>query len=73
MTLDNNTSVVFNAQSSFTQADSLLFFATDLDPAISHMIIVENTDGSDLSLLLGGFKSVVPSPSVNIHLPFLIN
>ena len=62
----DNTTTQYNAHSSFTQSDSLLFFATDLDPTVLHTVTINNTDGSDLSLLIDGFKSIVESPSVSI-------
>ncbi|KJA27599.1 hypothetical protein HYPSUDRAFT_51655 [Hypholoma sublateritium FD-334 SS-4] len=65
----DNTTTQFNARSSFTQSDSLLFFATDLDPTVLHTVTINNTDGSDLSLLIDGFKSIVESPSTSTAAP----
>jgi hypothetical protein len=62
VSLDNTTSTTLSARSSFTQSSSLLFFATDLDPATPHSIQVENLDGSELALLVGGFNAIVPYP-----------
>ncbi|KAF7782135.1 hypothetical protein Agabi119p4_1511 [Agaricus bisporus var. burnettii] len=51
--LDDVQSPIFSARSSFTQLDSLLFFASGLDPNVSHHIVVRNEGGS-LQLKSGG-------------------
>ncbi|KAG6853778.1 hypothetical protein C0991_001489 [Blastosporella zonata] len=43
------------AQTNFT--DTLLFYATGLDPTIPHDVQIINEDGSDLSLKVGGFEA----------------
>ncbi|KAF8971212.1 hypothetical protein BDZ97DRAFT_1914217 [Flammula alnicola] len=60
----DNTTVTLSGRSSFTQDDSLLFFASDLDPNALHTVTVQNLDGSELSLLVNGFKSLTaPAPT----------
>ncbi|KAG6828003.1 hypothetical protein H0H92_009695 [Tricholoma furcatifolium] len=54
--LDNVTSK-FSGQATFTNSDTVLFFATGLDPTIEHDIEIVNDDGSDLSLKVGGFQA----------------
>ncbi|PPQ89465.1 hypothetical protein CVT25_011991 [Psilocybe cyanescens] len=61
VTLDNVTSS-FSARSSFTDYESLLFFASGLDPNAMHSVEVRNQDGGELSLLVGGF-STASSPT----------
>ncbi|KAJ7134976.1 hypothetical protein C8R43DRAFT_1021708 [Mycena crocata] len=53
VTLDNVTTV-FSGQSSFSQADSLLFFASGLDAETIHNLEIINTQGATLVLPVGG-------------------
>lgn len=54
VTLDGNQSPIFSARSSFTNSNSLLFFASGLDANSSHQITVRN-EGGTLQLKSGGF------------------
>ncbi|KAJ6498981.1 hypothetical protein C8R45DRAFT_1210836 [Mycena sanguinolenta] len=53
VTLDNVTTS-FSARSSFSQADSLLFFASGLDAETTHHLNITNTGGATLVLPTGG-------------------
>ncbi|KAJ7268659.1 hypothetical protein B0H12DRAFT_1320500 [Mycena haematopus] len=53
VTLDNVTTS-FSARSSFSQANSLLFFASGLDAETTHHLNITNTDGATLVLPVGG-------------------
>ncbi|KAG6849640.1 hypothetical protein H0H93_006644 [Arthromyces matolae] len=55
ITLDNVTST-FTGQSSSTNTDVVLFYATDLDPTITHDVQIKNEDGGNLSLKVAGFQ-----------------
>ncbi|KAF8894333.1 hypothetical protein CPB84DRAFT_1293010 [Gymnopilus junonius] len=59
VTLDNVTTTL-NGRSSFTVDNALLFFASELNSAIEHSIVVENLDGGQLSILSGGVNVFVP-------------
>ncbi|KAF5385911.1 hypothetical protein D9615_002628 [Tricholomella constricta] len=54
--LDNVKSTL-SGRSSFSNPNSLLFFATGLDPFKPHDVQVINEDGGELSLKVGGFKA----------------
>ncbi|KAL0956634.1 hypothetical protein HGRIS_002768 [Hohenbuehelia grisea] len=51
----DGSSTTLSAKSSFSQADTLLFFATGLDANTTHSIEVFNADGRDLSVQADGF------------------
>jgi hypothetical protein len=51
----------FSAKSSFTTEDTLLFYASDLDPNVTHTVQVINA-GGDLSLDVGGFSVFLTEP-----------
>ncbi|KAJ7072042.1 hypothetical protein C8F01DRAFT_1243129 [Mycena amicta] len=53
VTLDN-VSTTYSARSSFTQADSLLFFASGLDADTVHHLEINNTQGATLVLPVRG-------------------
>lgn len=53
VTLDNVTTS-FSARSSFSQANSLLFFASGLDAQATHKLEIINTEGATLVLPVGG-------------------
>lgn len=55
--LDDGVRQNFSAKSSFTKNDSLLFYASGLDPTQVHQWDITNEDGSALILPLGGFTS----------------
>ena len=59
VTVDNVTTTL-SAESSFTSYDSLLFYATGLDPGSTHFVQVSNSGGGNLSLLVGGFNTFAP-------------
>jgi hypothetical protein len=54
---------MFSARSSFTKDDTLLFFASGLDPSQNHTleIINESEDGSLLMFPAGAFNASVPN------------
>lgn len=54
MILDN-AKTTLSGQSSFRQEDSILFFASGLDPKSRHDLQVVNEDGRELSLRADGF------------------
>lgn len=56
VTLDN-ISTSLSGQSSFTAHDTLLFFASDLDPNLNHSVEIRNDGGGNLALLVGGFNA----------------
>ncbi|KDR67573.1 hypothetical protein GALMADRAFT_130366 [Galerina marginata CBS 339.88] len=60
VTLDNVTSSLLSGRSSFTAYDSLLFYASGLDPEATHSVEVRNL-GGDLSLLVDGVSTFSPS------------
>lgn len=60
VTIDNVTTNL-SSQSSFAGLDSLLFFASDLDCTSVHSVEVANSGGGNLSLLVVGFNTFVPS------------
>ncbi|KAJ7693304.1 hypothetical protein B0H17DRAFT_1199824 [Mycena rosella] len=64
VTLDNVTTS-FSGESSFTQADSLLFFASGLDAETVHNLEIFNTQGATLVLPVGGVSvfALAQSPS----------
>jgi hypothetical protein len=55
VTLDNITTN-YTGQSPFTKLDSLLFFASGLDPQAPHRVEVVNDDGALLALQADGFR-----------------
>ncbi|KAF4620281.1 hypothetical protein D9613_000204 [Agrocybe pediades] len=61
VTIDNATSSILNGQSSFTSYNSLLFFASDLDPNGTHSVEVRNVGSGELSLITPPPPST-PSP-----------
>ncbi|KAH9484874.1 hypothetical protein JR316_0001776 [Psilocybe cubensis] len=70
VTLDNVTNS-FSARSSFTDYESLLFFASGLDPNAMHSVEVRNQGGGELSLLVDGFSTFVSYKQVSHRLPLL--
>lgn len=69
--LDNVTTTL-SAQSSLTQQNTLLYFATGLDIATLHNVQVINEGGGDLSLNSDGFQvySVKPPRFVFTFFPY---
>ena len=47
-----------SARSSFTTYDTLLFYATGLDPNVTYSVLVKNEGGGSLSLPVNGFSVV---------------
>ncbi|KAJ7282964.1 hypothetical protein C8J57DRAFT_55731 [Mycena rebaudengoi] len=71
VTLDNITTS-FSGRSSFTQSDSLLFFASGLDAEVPHNLEIVNTQGAALVLPVGGasvFSLVQTPPSTSSSTP----
>ena len=74
----DNVATTLSAKSSFQKQDSLLFYASSLDPNVTHTVKVINEDGGDLSLEVDGFSvfsaestmfvMFVPPSRVLIHL-----
>ncbi|PPR01256.1 hypothetical protein CVT24_006020 [Panaeolus cyanescens] len=60
VTLDNSTSTSLSGRSSFTSFNTTLYFATGLDPSVTHSIEIRNADGGELALLVGGFNTFTP-------------
>lgn len=67
VTLDNATTSL-SGQSSFTQQDTLLFFASGLDPEALHEIQVINEDGSELVLITNGFNAFAVEPPMFVSI-----
>lgn len=64
VTLDN-ISTTLSGKSSFTAHDTLLFFASDLDPKLNHSVEVRNDGGGNLALLFGGFNAYATGAVLN--------
>ncbi|KAL1679395.1 hypothetical protein EV122DRAFT_289577 [Schizophyllum commune] len=63
VTLDGNMTTTLSARSSFTNHDVLLFYATGLDPNVTHTIdIVNDQDGAVLALNREGFSVMTVTP-----------
>nr|GAT58542.1 predicted protein [Mycena chlorophos] len=62
VTLDNITST-YNAQSSFTESDTLLFYASGLDANRMHHVEINNTGGASLILPTQGAVVFALSPN----------
>ncbi|KAI5890681.1 uncharacterized protein SCHCODRAFT_02632581 [Schizophyllum commune H4-8] len=63
VTLDGNMTTQLSARSSFTNHDALLFYATGLDPNVTHTIdIVNDQDGAVLALNREGFSVMTVMP-----------
>lgn len=72
VTVDNVTTSL-SGRSSFTVYDSLLFYTSGLDSTALHSVEITNNGGGDLSLLVGGFNTFVPSVSKLIFLSLYLN
>ncbi|KAL1745707.1 hypothetical protein HDZ31DRAFT_35835 [Schizophyllum fasciatum] len=63
VTLDGNMTTRLSARSSFTKHDALLFYATGLDPNVTHTIDIANDQGGAvLAVNDDGFSVVAMSP-----------
>lgn len=71
----DHVATTLSAKSSFLNRESLLFYASSLDPNVTHTLEVVNEDGGDLSLNFGGFSvfsaagsaiSATPSTSMSL-------
>ncbi|KAF5348641.1 hypothetical protein D9758_006765 [Tetrapyrgos nigripes] len=63
--LDNSTTSGLSSKAPFTQNDTVLFYASGLDPQQVHRLEIINEDGGDLMLPLGSifsFSSGSPNP-----------
>lgn len=59
----NNETVTLSAKSSFTSPDSLLYYATVLEPNVTHTVTITNEGEGTLSLMEDGFRAyAVGSP-----------
>ena len=65
----DNVSTTLSGKSSFLQRESLLFYATSLEPNVTHTLEVINEDGGSLALNVGGF-GVFSSDSMFVVLLF---
>ncbi|KAK7473108.1 hypothetical protein VKT23_001208 [Stygiomarasmius scandens] len=68
VSLDNNIISNLSAKASFIRNDSVLFYASGLDPQSVHDLRISNDGGGTLSLLADGFSSFasgspIPQPS----------
>lgn len=76
VTLDDATTVL-SGRSSFKQHDSLLYFATGLDPGVNHTVEIVNQGGHELSLGVQGFgvysRFVMTITLLHVSLRNLIN
>lgn len=71
VTLDNETTT-FSAQSSFTNHNTLLYYATGLDPIATHTVEIENSGGRNLALNVAGFTVFsTSSPTLVLFIPIL--
>jgi hypothetical protein len=57
VSLDNSTVSGLSSKASFTRNDSVLFYASGLDPETTHSLEIRNEDGGELTLPLGSFSS----------------
>ncbi|EDR11612.1 uncharacterized protein LACBIDRAFT_324293 [Laccaria bicolor S238N-H82] len=64
VTLDN-ISTSLSGKSSFAAHDTLLFFASDLDPNSNHSVEIRNDGGGNLALLVGGFNAYATGAILN--------
>ncbi|RDB16846.1 hypothetical protein Hypma_002461 [Hypsizygus marmoreus] len=60
----DNTKTSWSGKSSFTKRDSLLFFASGLDPEKTHNVEIINEDGSELAVRSDGFELFAKGPQV---------
>lgn len=51
----DDVATTLSANTSFTEQNSMLFFASGLSPNVTHTVQVINVDNADLSLNVGGF------------------
>ncbi|KAF9010738.1 hypothetical protein BDQ17DRAFT_1421079 [Cyathus striatus] len=66
VTLDNSSSPIYSAKSSFTVPNALLFYATGLQENMTHDVLVRNEGGGTLEVANGGwsvFADGSPLPS----------